>query len=131
MGRHNDDNAPEPQSELDGGDIPVVPTPEENNEEIGTASSRGFTASLRRLDSRIDQRRALAVGSVIVLVLALFAGLVQHRRSQIPVYPDYQGAGSGSVLVEVAPGVTAASLAPKLVSCLLYTSDAADDLLTV
>lgn len=125
MGRHNDDNAPEPQSELDGGDIPVVPTPEENNEEIGTASSRGFTASLRRLDSRIDQRRALAVGSVIVLVLALFAGLVQHRRSQIPVYPDYQGAGSGSVLVEVAPGVTAASLAPKLVSMGVVKSEGA------
>ncbi len=95
MGRHNGDNAPEPQSELNGGDTPTVSTPTERNEAGNTTPSRGITASFRRLDSAIDRRSTLTLGVVIVLVLALFAGLVQHRRSQVPVYPDYQGAGSG------------------------------------
>lgn len=125
MGRHNGDNAPEPQSELNGGDTPTVSTPTERNEAGNTTPSRGITASFRRLDSAIDRRSTLTLGVVIVLVLALFAGLVQHRRSQVPVYPDYQGAGSGSVLVEVALGVTAASLAPKLVSMGVVKSEAA------
>lgn len=128
MGRHNGDNAPEPQSERQDGDTPSVPTTSETRETTETATtepSHGFKDSLRRFDSRIDPRRALTVGVVIVLVLALFAGLVQHRRSQVPVYPDYQGAGSGSVLVEVAPGVTAASLAPQLVSMDIVKSEGA------
>jgi UPF0755 protein len=61
--------------------------------------------------------KAIAVAVVLLLTLALVAGVVlvgQRLMDRFESAPDFEGAGSGEVLVEVEPGETAGDIARTL-----------------
>ncbi len=106
MGNHNhsdDQNEAMPQIVPQ----PLAAAPKTVNGEKKTASNKKWRPN------KFQRRRLIALGVVLLLIMVI--AVVVHRKNQRIEYPDYVGSGHGAVLVEVLPGATAASLAPKLV----------------
>jgi len=82
-------------------------------------NAEGYSNDANNISSQsgktVKSRRFSIVSGVVLLVVVLFAGAMLYHHRNRHSYPDFEGPGTGSVLVEVTPGASAASLAPTLV----------------